>query len=220
MKAVIFDMDGVLVNTEPLHYRCWKEAFAEEGIELEYDVYKPCIGSTLGFLVDLIEKNYGISFLKTKEIGSRMAEKKAQIVQKEGFPRLSGINEALNRLWNEGYLLAVASSAAQTQIELTLKTLGMEKYFCSITSGENVKNPKPAPDTFLEAAKKLQMKPEECLVIEDSTNGGKAAHAAGMKCVWYHNPDSGDQHIENADLKIEEWNAESVSNILGILSQE
>ena len=138
MKAIIFDMDGVLVNTEPLHYKCWNH-------------------------------------------------------------------------------LAVASSLPIESIEMNLKTIGIRQYFDSITSGLEVKYSKPAPDIFLCAMEKLHLTVSECLVIEDSTNGGKAARAAGMKCVWYHNPDSGDQNIPQAEFEIEEWNTANVEKIIQIM---
>ena len=86
MKAVIFDMDGVLINTEPLHYRCWKEILKEKnGIDLDYEVYLPCIGSTRGFFMDLINENYGPVFDDVDKMNALMKEKKAQITEAEGF---------------------------------------------------------------------------------------------------------------------------------------
>ena len=81
----------------------------------------------------------------------------------------------------------------------------MEKYFTVVMSGDYVEHPKPAPDTFLVTAEKLGMEPEDCLVVEDSTNGGGAARAAGMKCIWFHNPDSGRQDIPDAVLEFPAW---------------
>ena len=100
MKAVIFDMDGVLINTEPLHYRCWKEILKEKnGIDLDYEVYLPCIGSTRGFFMDLINENYGPVFDDVDKMNALMKEKKAQITEAEGFPEMPGIRsiEAVKR---------------------------------------------------------------------------------------------------------------------------
>ena len=172
MKAVIFDMDGVLINTEPLHYRCWKEILKEKnGIDLDYEVYLPCIGSTRGFFMDLINENYGPVFDDVDKMNALMKEKKAQITEAEGFPEMPGIKEALKQLKDEGYLLAVASSSPAYAIKDALKSLDMEKYFTVVMSGDYVEHPKPAPDTFLVTAEKLGMEPEDCLVVEDSTNG-------------------------------------------------
>ena len=196
MKAVIFDMDGVLINTEPLHYRCWKEILKEKnGIDLDYEVYLPCIGSTRGFFMNLINENYGPVFDDVDKMNALMKEKKAQITEAEGFPEMPGIKDAL-------------------------KSLDMEKYFTVVMSGDYVEHPKPAPDTFLVTAEKLGMKPEDCLVVEDSTNGGEAARAAGMKCIWFHNPDSGRQDILDAVLEFPAWTSENVEKMLKILEKE
>ena len=80
-----------------------------------------------------------------------------------------------------------------------------------------MKNPKPAPDTFFFAAKQLGVPVDECIVIEDSTNGGKAAKAAKMPCIWMHNPDSGDQEIPNAVLEITAWTQKNIEKIMKFL---
>ena len=219
MKAIIFDMDGVLINTEPLHYKCWKEAVKEDGINLTYDVYKACIGATREVLLEIIKDHYGKVYEDPAEVLHRMKEKKMQFIEQEGFPMLDGVKESIEALHNAGYHLAVASSSPRDAIEMTLEAIGIRKCFDSITSGSEVEHSKPAPDTFLCAMERLGMTPSDCLVIEDSTNGGKAAKAAGMKCVWYHNPDSGEQTIPHAELEIREWNAANVAKILEIMKK-
>ena len=80
-------------------------------------------------------------------------------------------------------------------------------------------HPKPAPDTFLIAAEKLGVLPKDCLVVEDSTNGGKAAAAAGMDCVWFHNPDSGEQTIPQAVLELTSWEGDAAGKVLELLQK-
>lgn len=217
MKAIIFDMDGVLVNTEPLHYKCWKEVVKEDGIDLEFNVYKACIGATRDVLLDILKDHYGKVYADPDEVMERMKQKKLEVIADEGLPMLDGVREAVEYLHGKGYHLAVASSLPIESIEMNLKTIGIRQYFDSITSGLEVKYSKPAPDIFLCAMEKLHLTAPECLVIEDSTNGGKAARAAGMKCVWYHNPDSGDQNIPQAEFEIEEWNTANVEKIIQIM---
>ncbi len=169
--------------------------------------------------MDLINENYGPVFDDVDKMNALMKEKKAQITEAEGFPEMPGIKEALKQLKDEGYLLAVASSSPAYAIKDALKSLDMEKYFTVVMSGDYVEHPKPAPDTFLVTAEKLGMEPEDCLVVEDSTNGGGAARAAGMKCIWFHNPDSGRQDIPDAVLEFPAWTSENVEKMLKILGK-
>lgn len=152
IKAVIFDMDGVLINTEPLHYQCWVEIFKERyGVDLDYEVYKPCIGSTRLHFMNLIKENYGITFESLEVMNQIMKEKKDEVIARDGFPEMLGV---------------------------------------------------PV---------------DECIVIEDSTNGGKAAKAAKMPCIWMHNPDSGDQEIPDAVLEITAWTQKNIEKIMKLL---
>ena len=144
-------------------------------------------------------------------------EKKKEIVEKEGFPQCEGIREVLEKLHQEGYLLAVGSSSPEDVIQKVLKDLDLAQYFSAFISGENMAHPKPAPDTFLFAAKQSGVPVDECIVIEDSTNGGKAAKAAKMPCIWMHNPDSGDQEIPDAVLEITAWTKENIEKVMKFL---
>ncbi len=199
IRGVIFDMDGVLVNTEPLHYRVWKQVFAERGVEIAYDVYKPCIGSTADYMYDLLDRAYHTHFRGTTELSARFKEIKQAILTREGIQPIGGVTALLKKLREEGYPLAVASSSSQELIEWVMKRAGLDRYFDLMYSAERVKNPKPAPDVFLEAAGRMKRTPEECLVIEDSANGTRAAKAAGMTCFAFYNPDSGEQDLSCAD---------------------
>ncbi|ANU76257.1 GNAT family N-acetyltransferase [Blautia pseudococcoides] len=202
LKGIIFDMDGVLINSEPVHYRVWKQALAARGIELDHEIYKPCIGSTNGFLMDILHDNYGIS-RDDKELVETMEQIKKKVIAEEGFPMIKGVPQLLGRLKDSGYRLAIASSSPPAYIRQVVTSLGIDGYFELLVSGEQVKNPKPAPDVFLEAARQMKLDPEECLILEDSSNGCRAAKAAGMVCCAYFNPDSGKQDLSPADVVIE-----------------
>ena len=133
------------------------------------------------------------------------------------FCPVSYTHLAIKRLHDEGFRLEVASSSAGYYIGRVLDALEIRQYFECYTSGEEVEHPKPAPDTFLRAMEKLNLKPEDCIIVEDSTNGGKAAAAAGAKCVWFHNPDSGDQQIPHAVLTITSWSPENVDKLIDLM---
>lgn len=199
IKCIIFDMDGVLINTEPLHFSIWQQICKEHGFDLEYEKYKGCIGSTLRFLMDLLHENYGVSFYDDPAVLKRFKELKGDYLGKNGVPPVEGVPEVVAELHRRGYVLAVASSSSQDYIDFSTRELGISRYFDLLFSGERVARPKPAPDIFLEVAKQLGFSPEECLVVEDSCNGSKAAKAAGMSCMGFPNPDSGDQDLSAAD---------------------
>ncbi|MCI7740317.1 MAG: HAD family phosphatase [Clostridiales bacterium] len=216
LKGIIFDMDGVLINTEPLHYRVWKKTFQQKGLEIEYENYKGCIGSTVGYLLDLIQKHYGVDFHDDLELVPLQRKNKAEMIAKEGFPKIPGVPQMLERVHEGGFLMAVASSSPEVYINQVIEMLGVKDYFQVLCSGENVKNPKPAPDVFLKAAKELGLSVDECLVIEDSTNGCRAAKAAGMVCLGYDNPDSGDQDLSIADGVIDDYEKLDAGFLQGI----
>ena len=203
LKGIIFDMDGVLINSEPFHYRVWKETLKERGVDLDYDIYKDCIGSTMGFLMGLLHKHYGISF-QDSSLVREMRKKKEDLMKKEGYPPLIPyVKELLQKLARQGYRMAVASSSPQLYIEEVTRHWEIGQYFDKLVSGESVEKPKPAPDIFLKAAGELGLRPEECMVVEDSENGCRAARNAGITCMAYYNPDSGKQDLGSAYMVIE-----------------
>lgn len=205
LKTVIFDMDGVLVNTEPLHYEVWKRTFLNHGLAIEYDKYKACIGSTAEYLLEIIYQNYGVDYRGNSEIRKEALEVKKEIVKEKGYPMIEGVPEMVKRLHNSGYTLAVASSSSEMHIYEAMEKVGIKEYFAVLCSGEKVENPKPAPDVFLKAADRLKVRPEECIVFEDSSNGCRAAVSAGMMCIGFDNPDSGNQDLSSAVKVIERW---------------
>lgn len=202
IKAVLFDMDGVLINTEPMHYRMWKETFRDRGLEISYDVYKGCIGTTDAFLMNLIWENYSRDFRGDQKLIEERAVIEARMLKEEGFPEMPGVKEMLRRLYGAGFLLAVASSSPPERIHDAIDHIGAGQYFSLLNSAENVAHSKPAPDIYLDTAKKLGAAPEECIVLEDSENGSIAAVSAGMICVGLDNPDSGEQNLERAAVII------------------
>ncbi len=202
LKAIIFDMDGVLINSEPIHFETDVNVLKKFNVELSYDFYKQFIGTTLYHIWDELIKEYKLTKSRAELIEMADVEKE-KILSETGFIEIPGVKNLVKNIYENGYPLAVASSSPYDYIERATSAIGVRKYFKEILSGQFFENPKPAPDIFLEAAKKLGVKPEECLVIEDSKNGVRAAKAAGMVCVGFINPDSGDQDLSSADYLVE-----------------
>ena len=119
---------------------------------------------------------------------------------------MDNFNQLVSSMYDEGFPMAVASSNNRKIVNIIIEKFGLEKYMKFVISGEEVDKGKPDPEIFLTAAKKMNVKPEDCLVIEDATSGVKAAKAAGMKCIGLKNPDHGNQDLSEADLIINNLN--------------
>lgn len=215
LKAIIFDMDGVLVDSEPLHYKANVNLLRKKGIELDYDYYKQFIGSTNPHMWKTM-KDYFSLVESVEELVLESGIEKRKLIDKTGFMPINYVYEFVKLLYDEGYKLAVASSSSIEYINEVTKFFGINKYFTELVSGINVKNPKPAPDVFLEAARRLGVNSDECLVIEDSQNGVLAAKSANMACIGFVNPNSGEQCLDKADylvLGFEELDKEFVEMV-------
>ena len=201
-RVILFDMDGVLMNTEVLHYAIWQQVFAERGLTVDFEHYKGCIGSTNARLMELIYEGYGVDFRGDESIIQRFFQLKWEHIRVHGVPPIEGVAQTLAQLKARGYRMAVASSSPRKAIELCLQSLQIQHFFEVLFSSEQVARPKPAPDVFLAAAEKMGASPEICVVVEDSTNGTLAAKAAGMRCIGFDNPDSAGQCLDAADVRI------------------
>lgn len=205
LKAVIFDMDGVLVDSEPLHYEADKILLKENlGIELDYTYYKQYIGSTVTYMWGKIVKDFKIEKYSPIELRKMADEITKRLTEEKGLPEIEGVADFVKGL-EKKYKLAVASSSKLSSIEENVKNLGIYKSFNILVSGEEVKNPKPDPEIFLRTAGLLEVKPQECIVVEDSANGVRAAKAAGMACAGFINPNSGEQDLSKADYLFESF---------------
>jgi beta-phosphoglucomutase-like phosphatase (HAD superfamily) len=206
MKGVIFDMDGVLIDSEPHHFRIESLIFRENGIELSREEHEGFVGTSGRGMFELLKKRYGLK----RTVDNLLKEERRRYldVLKGGtIPLVPGIPELVSRLSDAGMLLAVASSAPMEQIDLVMNRAtdgGMTfgHYFPVRVSGDEVERSKPDPAIFLKAAGLLGIEPQDCWVIEDSENGIRAGLAAGMRCIAYENHSSGLQDLSRAHLRI------------------
>jgi HAD superfamily hydrolase (TIGR01509 family) len=195
-KAVIFDMDGVLADSEPAHVAVEQRILEQYGIKLddaELSMYK---GVTEKFFwTDIIKKNkLNVNYLE-------LSNKKRELFFKaaEGITAFEGVGEILRAIKSEGLLTAVASSSQRDVVEYILMRLNIKQYFDEIVSGNDVINGKPAPDIFLKTAGILSVNAGDCLVIEDSINGILAAKNARMRCIAVTNSFSR-KELSKADI--------------------
>ena len=198
MKAVIFDMDGVIIDSEPIHLKVDIETMKALGCNISIEELEKYVGATNEYMFEDIKKNYNISKSIDEIINYKVEITKQKIIQSDLEP-IEGIRELLSELKNKNIPTAIASSSPRSFIDVVVSKFKLQDYFRFIVSGEEVANGKPEPDVYIETAKKLGMLPRDCTVIEDSKNGVLAAKAAGMKCIGFQNANSGNQDLSKAD---------------------
>jgi len=204
LKAIIFDMDGVIIDSELQHEKAALRVFERYGMNVDASYHAKYIGSSTKKMAEESIAWFHLSVSVDKLLEELNHEKKV-VLQEEGYQPLPGIVDLIKKLHRKGIHLAIASSSSPTEIEHAAKALGIKKYFDKFISGTHVKNPKPAPDTFLEAMKELGVNPKESVIVEDSCNGCLAAKAAKTTCVGYVNPHSGNQDLSSADVLLESF---------------
>jgi beta-phosphoglucomutase family hydrolase len=181
LKAVLWDMDGVIADTAALHCKSWQVAFAKRGIAFTEEDFKHHFGQRN----DTIIRSRMGEDVSVEEIEA-IARDKEEYFREDARGKLApfeGVRDLLQIIRSHGFLCAVASSAPLENVQLILKEVGVESCFQAVVYGKEVKKGKPSPDVFLKAAQKLGVSPQNCIVIEDAVAGVRAAKAAGMRCI-------------------------------------
>jgi beta-phosphoglucomutase family hydrolase len=216
-EAVIFDMDGILIDSEPLHIQLEEEIFKEIGANVSFEEHISFVGTTSHYMWEYVINKYNIPHT-VEELVEMDRKRYFDYISKndDAIKPIEGVDKLVRELYSKKVKLAVASSSPIKVIKLVVKRLKLESYFDELVSGDFVKRSKPHPDIFIYAAEKLLVEPERCLVIEDSNKGVLAAKSAGMKVVGFINPNSGNQDINMANMVIRsfsELNYEKLQNI-------
>ena len=179
IDTVIFDMDGVIFDSETLVLRSWKEVAERHGIENVEATCHECLGTNSVVSKEIFLKHYGQDF-SYDEYKAEMAEVFFSHASGGRLAKKPGVEELLKYLKENGFKVGLASSTQEATVRRQISEGGLLVYFDQIIGGDMVKRSKPEPDIFLEACRRLGSKAENCYVIEDSYNGIRAAHAAGM----------------------------------------
>lgn len=221
IKAIIFDVDGLMADTEYYHMRATFEMMKNYGIKLSQKYLVGLVGFSLQENFDNIKKDFGM-----KESVAELIKIREKIylatVRKSGMQAFPGLKEIFNLAKRREIKIAVGSSSAAAQLNMVLPIIlgsaGIKqdprRYFDAVVTGTDVKRTKPAPDIYKLAAKLLKVNPGNCLVLEDSPVGVKAAKAAGMKCIAVKN-----RHSKHLDLSKADHFAASLISVLGLLEQ-
>jgi len=182
MKAIIYDMDGVLIDSEPLWKKAEIEGFAKVGINLTNIDCEETVGLRIDHVVELWQKKVGWTNKTNQEVSSDIVDILIREIKVQG-KALEGVYESLEKIKSTGYKIGLATSSDQRIIDAVFEKLNLKNYFDEVHSAEFEKYGKPHPAVFLTVAEKLNIHPTDCLVIEDSFNGVLAAKAARMKVI-------------------------------------
>lgn len=214
IQAIIFDFDGTLAETEYIHIQSLKEAFEEEtGLTINKDEIGEKGGMMYYDKLTIIFRDHGITDFDKMKIADMAYEKYKKVFLDKVGPRVGVINVVKKLAGN--YKIGVCSPNEKSVLEDTLKKFNIREFFDVIVSIEDVERPKPDPEGYVLAAKRLGVKPEECLVFEDTPTGFTSAKSAGMKVIALHNPYLKDPEYPGMEMflkSFEDFDINSINN--------
>lgn len=217
LKAVLFDMDGVIVDTEPLHYKAYYQMFDTVSINVSDELYASFTGQSTISICRTLCSHFNLSESPETLVALKRKFFKIIFETDKDLHLIDGVLSLIKDYHNNGMTLVLASSASMTTINNVFDRFDLNQYFIAKLSGADLKASKPHPEIFIKAAEASGYKKSECIVIEDSTNGIVAAKSAGIYCVGFKSPHSKNQDYSKADLLIDSFNEiayHKISNII------
>lgn len=211
-------MDGVIVDTEPVHHYAYYAHFRQLGIEVPHEMFITFTGNSTKNVYEKIRQSFGIETETQDLVQAKRNLFNDAFDTQEDLTLLPGVENLIKDLHRGGMRLIVASSASKVTIDRVFRRFGLYSYFTDILSGEDFPFSKPDPAIFLKAWEISGNEKSECVVIEDSKNGVKAANSAGIFCIGYRSENSKAQDLSTADMIVDhfsELNFEKVRDING-----
>ena len=181
-RAVLWDLDGTLVDSEEFHWRSWRDIMRAEGVELTYPQFLASFGQRNDRILPAW-LGAGVDVARMTRIGEEKEAEYRRLSEAHGLKPLPGAVEWLSALNAAGWQQSIASSAPLVNVEMMLRVSGLVGYFDAVASAEDVTVGKPDPQIFLRAAAKLQVPPARCIVVEDAAAGVEGAKRGGMRCI-------------------------------------
>ena len=206
LQCVIFDMDGVIIDSEEIHKKAYYETFNSLGVDVSEELYKTMTGSSTINAFQKLVNHFNLNDIPEELV---LQKRKRYVNYFENDPTLAlvhGVKELIQFLHNQNLTLVLASSSAMVNINRVFSRFDLNQYFTAKISGADLTASKPHPEIFEKAAILGGVSKELCIVIEDSDNGIKAANDAGIFVVGYENPLVSDQTLKDANLIIRDYN--------------
>lgn len=197
IKIIIFDMDGVILDSEPLHQKAREMMYEKYTVHVDSDFPDPVGKSSSGYWRWVMER-CGRTW-DPLQMEQEQYELVLKQVQEDNIPETQNMRMVLQWAKRNNLKIGLASSSSRMLVNGILDTLQLKNYFDCIISGDEVARKKPAPDVYNAVLKNMKIQPEEAIAIEDSNVGIKAAKMAGIRCLAYRNPSSGNQNLSEAD---------------------
>jgi HAD superfamily hydrolase (TIGR01509 family) len=219
-RCVIFDMDGVIIDSEPIHITCEKKIFQILEISITDKEHHSLIGTTDSAMWTHLKNKFKLKKSVNELVNLKQALYFEYIKNKANLRPIPYIPELIGFLNMKGFLLALASSSPHAHIDFIMNEFNLRNYFSVVVSGDDTKNGKPNPEIFLKVSELAGVAPQCCVVIEDSNNGVLAAKNAKMKCIGYKNPNSGNQDLSNADFVTDVLNKHTVEIVENLVNMD
>ncbi|MCY3067844.1 haloacid dehalogenase [Aerococcus loyolae] len=219
MQAVLFDMDGVLVDSECTYLETKTQMLRDRGIDKDESYQYQFMGTTHEHMWQVMKAECQLPESVAYYI-QEMNQRRHDMIARDGVKPIKGVVDFVKALHGAGLPLAVASSSPRAEIEHFMEELGLNDCFQVYVSGEEVAHSKPAPDIFIEAARQLGLSAGDCVVFEDTKNGSLAAHRSGAYTIGFENPDYPSQDLSAADEIISDFSKINLADFLKDFEQK
>lgn len=213
IKAVLFDMDGTILDTEKIHKECWEQSMKDMGVEYEPTTFYDLIGLNDKSTCDYFKEHFGFSDEQYRKMSKSAYSRSHDYTVTKGIPVKQGFFELSDYLLKQGIKTAVVTSSVCSEALHNFQRAKIETPFDVIIGGDSVTAGKPSAEPYQKAAEKLGLMPDECIAVEDSANGVRSAHNAGIKCIYIKDM----VDIPDEVKALAEYETDSLERVVGII---
>ncbi|CAN5359033.1 HAD family hydrolase [soil metagenome] len=211
IKAMIFDMDGTVINSNKKDFEAWNKIMEEQNVNIDYQEYTQLLGAKSS---EIFKKYVDLSEEEIETLIENREKAFKKIVEEDGLEAMPNIENVLKQISEMGIPIALATGAQREKLDYMMDIVKVKDYFDFIITADDVEKGKPDPEIFLKAVKKLKVKPEEVIVWEDSNLGVQAAKNGNFKCIAITTTNGDKEGLEEADLIIDSFENINVQDIL------